>query len=67
MYAGYPVKIYINGIFINTATGVCITCDLYPKGLWVLAQPNENQVIFWWKTNTPNELFSYNWSDIKFF
>lgn len=65
-YAGHLAKIYMSGIVVSTGEK-CISCDLYPNGVWALIEPNIEGTIFWYKTNDSAVMFSYSWTNVKIF
>ena len=66
LYNGTVAPMLMNGIFVY-ADGQCVSCSLYPNGMWVIIDKHSASVIFWFKTNNPGVHFSYTWTDVKFF
>ncbi len=63
---GVPVTIYMTGVNMF-ANNFNISSQQYPTGFWVLIPANTPSVIYWYKTNDPNLLFTYTWTNIQFY
>jgi hypothetical protein len=63
---GQQKNLYMTNINVF-ANNMSISGQQYPTGFWAIIPPNQEFVLYWYKTNEEQVHFSYNWSNIQFY